>query len=174
MADLIEGGRLESVLAAGRELPPPDPFVGLERWADRSAPRLRGFEPVRLATLFRGAAGADLPAPDQIAALDIPTLILAWTGDPGHPASTAERLAELLPEVDAQAVVDIACGQGIVARYLAAHGASVVAIDSAEPMIANAVGHGTPHGREIRYAVDNAETLASLDAPGVDRHFALL
>lgn len=98
MADLIDGGRLEAILAAGRELPPPDPFVGHDRWPDRSAARLRGFEPAQLATLFRGAAGADLPPPDQIATLDLPTLILAWTGDPGHPASTARDLADLMPQ----------------------------------------------------------------------------
>ncbi len=98
MADLIEAGSLDTVLAAGRQMAPPDPFVGLEGWHDRSATRLRAFEPERLAGLFRGAAAADLPSPEALAAIDIPTLILAWTGDPGHPVETSRRLDELLPD----------------------------------------------------------------------------
>ena len=39
----------------------------------------------------------DLPEQDAISAIDVPTLILCWTGDAGHPFSTAERLAELIP-----------------------------------------------------------------------------
>jgi hypothetical protein len=29
--------------------------------------------------------------------VEIPVLVLAWAGDPGHPVSTAARLAEVLP-----------------------------------------------------------------------------
>lgn len=53
-----------------------------------------------LPTVFRGAAGNDLPSRDRIAALGekrIPTLILAWTGDPAHPVAVAEELHDLLP-----------------------------------------------------------------------------
>ena len=32
----------------------------------------------------------------------MPALILAWTGDPTHPVSTAEELAELLPSATLQ------------------------------------------------------------------------
>ncbi|MEM9561787.1 MAG: alpha/beta hydrolase [Actinomycetota bacterium] len=97
MAELIDGGRLDAVLAAGRLVAPPDPFVDLDGWHDRAAERLQAFEPARLAGLFRGAATADLPPPEAVAAIDVPALILAWTGDPGHPIATADRLAELLP-----------------------------------------------------------------------------
>ena len=96
MADLVESGRLDDVLAAGRQIPPPDPFVEFEGWHDRSAARLRAFEPGRLAGLFRGAATADLPPPEWITTIDRPTLILAWTGDPAHPADTANQLDELI------------------------------------------------------------------------------
>ncbi len=53
-----------------------------------------------MAAVFRGAAHADLPGPDAVATIAAPTLILAWSGDPGHPVSTAERLADLLPNAE--------------------------------------------------------------------------
>ena len=46
---------------------------------------------------LRGAASTDLPAPEQIGAIRVPTLLLAWDGDAGHPVSTAEKLHELIP-----------------------------------------------------------------------------
>lgn len=53
-----------------------------------------------LPTVYRGAAGNDLPSREKIAALGemrIPTLILAWIGDPAHPVAVAEELHSLLP-----------------------------------------------------------------------------
>ncbi|CAO5236298.1 alpha/beta fold hydrolase [Frankia sp. AgKG'84/4] len=49
-----------------------------------------------LPTVLRAAAASDLPAEQDLTSLDLPVLILAWAGDPGHPVSTAERLAELI------------------------------------------------------------------------------
>lgn len=46
---------------------------------------------------LRGAALSDLPDAEQLEALAVPTLILAWRGDPSHPLSTAEALAARLP-----------------------------------------------------------------------------
>ena len=46
---------------------------------------------------MRGATRAQLPTREQIASIRCPALILAWTGDPGHPVSTADELASLLP-----------------------------------------------------------------------------
>jgi pimeloyl-ACP methyl ester carboxylesterase len=51
-----------------------------------------------LPSVFRGAALSDLPAPEAVARIEIPTTILAWVDDPGHPLSTAESLAALLPQ----------------------------------------------------------------------------
>ncbi len=51
-------------------------------------------------TAMRGAAESDLPDPAALRGLRIPTLILAWRGDPVHPVSTAARLAELLPRAE--------------------------------------------------------------------------
>jgi hypothetical protein len=53
-----------------------------------------------LPSVLRGAAASDLPSPEDVAALAHPALVLAWAGDPGHPESTAERLAELLPAAE--------------------------------------------------------------------------
>lgn len=51
-----------------------------------------------LPSVLRGAGASDLPGPDGVAAITAPVLLLAWAGDPGHPVSTADRLAELLPD----------------------------------------------------------------------------
>lgn len=51
-----------------------------------------------LAPVLRGIGESDLPAPEEIAALSHPALILTWDTDPLHPVSTAERLHELLPD----------------------------------------------------------------------------
>lgn len=50
-----------------------------------------------LPSVLRGAASSDLPTPEQIAAIRVPTLVLAWDSDPSHPVSTAERLHEVIP-----------------------------------------------------------------------------
>lgn len=47
---------------------------------------------------MRGAAMSDLPPPEQLRQLTMPTLILAWPDDPVHPLSTAHKLAALLPD----------------------------------------------------------------------------
>ncbi|MGW2253878.1 alpha/beta fold hydrolase [Kitasatospora sp. NPDC001660] len=50
--------------------------------------------------VLRAAAASDLPDPATLRTLPHPTLILAWEGDPGHPAETAGALAELLPAAE--------------------------------------------------------------------------
>lgn len=100
MADLVEAGEHELVLKGAALVPPPDPFIDEPAWAARFPEVLATTDPVRLARVFRGAATADLPTEDQIATISVPTLILAWTGDPGHPASTAARLQELMPHAE--------------------------------------------------------------------------
>lgn len=60
-----------------------------------------------VATALTGASQSDLPDPDQIARLDMPTLILAWRGDPIHPLSTAERLASLMPNAELAVASDL-------------------------------------------------------------------
>ncbi|HET9732728.1 MAG TPA: alpha/beta fold hydrolase [Acidimicrobiales bacterium] len=53
-------------------------------------------DPANLAKVLRGAAASDLPDRDRIRSLRVPSLILAWEGDGGHPVTTAAALSELL------------------------------------------------------------------------------
>ena len=75
------------------------PHLGemLPRYEDPSSSHSRSL-PKILPSLFRGAALSDLPAPEALARIDVPATILAWVDDPGHPLSTAEFLAALLPK----------------------------------------------------------------------------
>ena len=98
MASIIEQRGVEQLLALGAQTPPPDPFVGDDAWRARREATMREADPVRLAGVLRGATGAYFPAPDRIGAIAVPTLVLAWSGDPGHPVSTAEILHELIPD----------------------------------------------------------------------------
>jgi len=63
-------------------------------WAWTAAPAVADE---LLPAVFRGAAGSDLPTEAELASVSHETLLLPWTTDPGHPVSTAMRLAELLP-----------------------------------------------------------------------------
>lgn len=97
MAGLLDAGRTE-VLIAGVDLgPTPDPLLGRPEWKEQSRATLRSVDPLRLARIFRGAGLADLPPPDALTTIEQPALVLAWSGDPGHPVSSAERLRDLLP-----------------------------------------------------------------------------
>jgi len=97
VAGIIDRDGVDGFVANMARMPVPDPLTGRQVWFDANAASARRTGPERLATVFRGAAHADLPPREAIAALRVPALILAWTGDPGHPVSTAEALAGLLP-----------------------------------------------------------------------------
>jgi pimeloyl-ACP methyl ester carboxylesterase len=76
-----------------------------------------------LPSAFRGAALSDLPEPDRLRSLNHPALILAWAGDPGHPESTAKKLAKLLPNAQVHISTtsqDIRSWGTRAARFLAA------------------------------------------------------
>lgn len=97
VAGVVSSKGVEPMIQALPTLPRPDPFRDDATYLDRRAATLRGWDPERLAQVFRGAAGADFPSRSAIGQLTMPVLIMAWTGDPTHPVSTAEELAELLP-----------------------------------------------------------------------------
>lgn len=96
-AVLVETGRIDELIAGAQQLPPPDPLVDDPTWREGFEREMQAADPVRLARIFRGAGITDLPPPESLATITVPTLVLAWTGDPGHPVSTAERLAEVIP-----------------------------------------------------------------------------
>jgi pimeloyl-ACP methyl ester carboxylesterase len=54
-------------------------------------------DPRAVKAALLGAALSDLPDPDGLAKLEVPTLILAWPGDWSHPLSTARELEARLP-----------------------------------------------------------------------------
>lgn len=122
MADLVEAGDHDTLLRGAAASPPPDPFANDQRWKQRFTDLLATADPERLALVFRGAATADLPSAAEIATIAVPTLILAWTGDPGHPAHTAARLQELMPHAElalAASPVGLANWTERVMRFLA-------------------------------------------------------
>jgi len=96
-AALIETVGVERIIAAGSLIAPPDPFVDDPEFHARRAEGLRRWDPRRLAHAMRGATRAQLPTRQQIASIRCPTLIIAWTGDPGHPVGTAVELGRLMP-----------------------------------------------------------------------------
>lgn len=99
MADAVERDGTEMLVAAARVTPPPDPFIDSDLYLERRIGMLESVDPARLAAGFRGAGTADLPPRTSLSAISVPTLVLAWSGDAGHPASTAEELGDILPNV---------------------------------------------------------------------------
>lgn len=99
MASIVETKGVEPLVAGAAATPPPDPFRDDPAWTERGATRLRAADPARLGAVFRGAGHADLPDRDRLRTIHVPVLVLAWSGDPGHPVSTAEQLGDHLPDV---------------------------------------------------------------------------
>lgn len=107
-ARLLDAGDVEGLLATLEEsLMPPmfQPFAEQARKARRES--FADVDPASLARVFRGAAASDLPPRDTLSKLDAPSLILAWEGDDGHPVSTAEELAGLLPSAELHVASDL-------------------------------------------------------------------
>ncbi|MEU4245001.1 alpha/beta hydrolase [Actinoplanes sp. NPDC026619] len=92
-ADQVERDGKAAWVAGLQQVPVPEIFADVPDYRyDADVP-----EPL-LPSLLRGAAAADLPPAEAIAALPHRTLILAWETDPIHPVSTAEFLVRTLPE----------------------------------------------------------------------------
>ncbi|MFI6594781.1 alpha/beta fold hydrolase [Nonomuraea sp. NPDC050536] len=79
LAELLGSVSGPAIFADGPQLPMPDV-------AERLLP-----------SVMRGLGRSDLPAQEEVGKITIPTLILSWDTDPGHPVSTGEKLHELLP-----------------------------------------------------------------------------
>lgn len=89
-ADVVEVDGMAAFVEAGRLAPQPPATAHTPETLPDVAEEL-------LPSLLRGAAQSDLPPAEQLAGIDVPVTILAWTDDPAHPVSTAEALAGLLP-----------------------------------------------------------------------------
>jgi pimeloyl-ACP methyl ester carboxylesterase len=95
-ADLVEEGGVDAYMEHQQAQPIPEivgPIAELYHVTPDVAVDL-------LPAVLRGAGASDLPPPEQLSTITAPTLVLAWTTDPGHPLSTAELLAERLPDVE--------------------------------------------------------------------------
>lgn len=90
-AETIEAKGVGAFIAAAREATPPPATVGAPETVPDVADAL-------LPSLFRGAALSDLPSHEALRRIEVPTTILAWSGDQSHPLSTAESLAALMPQ----------------------------------------------------------------------------
>jgi pimeloyl-ACP methyl ester carboxylesterase len=91
-ADLVGQLGPQAFADLAAQAPVPDVFAGLPDF-----PPAPDVTAELLPSVLRGASVSDLPPEEAIAALDLPVLVLAWAGDPGHPLSTAERLTALIP-----------------------------------------------------------------------------
>lgn len=79
--------------------------------------------PNRTVAPFNGAAVTDLPSEEALRALDMPCLILAWSGDRMHPIPVANHLHGLLPDSElmiATSDADVLEWPKRVAEFLAA------------------------------------------------------
>jgi pimeloyl-ACP methyl ester carboxylesterase len=103
-AALVEASGIGPFVEAAAAAPVPAPFADLPR-APRPGPDVA--EDV-LPTVLRGAAASDLPDPGSLRSLDVPAVVLAWAGDPGHPVATAEVLADVLPRATLEVAEDLA------------------------------------------------------------------
>ncbi|MFF0817462.1 alpha/beta fold hydrolase [Rhodococcus sp. NPDC003318] len=117
-AAVIEEQGLGAFLGADLAVPRPPATVGTPETVPDVSEHL-------LPSLFRGAALSDLPAPAEIAGIDVPTTVLAWIDDPAHPVSTAEALVELLPKATLEVAgtpADLARWPSILCEDVARHG----------------------------------------------------
>ena len=125
-ADLAEREGLAALAAAEATQPPIPIFRGLFDPAEMARARYAGRDASVISAVLRGAATSDFPLPDAVAKLRQPALLLAWEGDDGHPLSTAQKLAELLPGATlsvAKQLQDLGGWPQQVAEFCARHSA---------------------------------------------------
>ena len=77
-------------------------------------------------------------------------------------------LWELIGDVAGQRVCDLACGQGVVARWLARRGAAVVGVDLSAGLLAFARRYEDAEPRGIDYVHDDAQTLHTVEDAAFD------
>lgn len=80
-------------------LPIPVREDGRKQLALHTMKGLAQANPLHVQAALGGAARSDMPDPELLRQLQIPTLILAWEDDTAHPISTAIKLSDTLPDV---------------------------------------------------------------------------
>jgi pimeloyl-ACP methyl ester carboxylesterase len=80
-------------------LPIPMRADGRSQLALHTMKGLAQANPLHVQAALGGAAQSDMPDPDLLRQLQIPTLILAWEDDTAHPVTTAVELSNTLPDV---------------------------------------------------------------------------
>jgi len=108
-AKVVERRGLPAYVRALRSQPQPRILAEELPHAQELALRqVRMMDEQAVPAILRGAASSDLPTREEVRSVVVPTLILAWEGDPGHPLSTAEQLAELMVMSELQVASDLA------------------------------------------------------------------
>ncbi|MGV9427966.1 class I SAM-dependent methyltransferase [Streptomyces sp. NPDC003656] len=93
---------------------------------------------------------------------------LLRTGSAMHEFNCDVLLGLLPGELGGCRVLDLGCGEGIVARAVAARGASVAGIDPSPRMIEHARASGAGGPGTVVYAVDDGCALSTVAADSVD------
>ena len=91
MAELVEAKGVRALVEQMRSQPRADVLSEMPQW--ETGPDIR--EEV-LPSVFLGAGMSDLPDETLIETIEVPTLILAWAGDPRHPVASAAQLHDLI------------------------------------------------------------------------------
>ncbi len=86
---------------------------------------------------------------------------------PFHEMAIA-ALLDLLGDLQSHAICDVACGQGVVTRELARHGADVTGVDISERLLEIARREEAEAPLGITYLHDDAHTLATLPDASFD------
>jgi pimeloyl-ACP methyl ester carboxylesterase len=100
-ATIVRTAGLGPFVTMGRAAPPPKILTGdLAHVRDAMFDAMQRLDIRVVPHIMRGASKSDLPAKEALAELAVPTLIVAWKGDSGHPLSTANEVARLLPNAE--------------------------------------------------------------------------
>lgn len=86
------------------------------------ARHIQTMDPKFLAPMLRAAARSDLPRPEEVHNVIVPTLILAWEDDPSSPVATAQALADVMLQADlriAHDAADIKAWPSTIVEFLA-------------------------------------------------------